>query len=87
MPKGLIRSLETRKTHLNSLEERRTSTTTWPKCSGELLLRTAKSGANAEKQFYGCSSFPKCRFMRAVWLIPKGKIEGDTPPHSFAESN
>ena len=34
-----------------------------PVCGGELVLRTARRGANAGKQFYGCSSFPKCRYI------------------------
>ena len=34
-----------------------------PVCGGELVLRTAHRGANAGKQFYGCSSFPKCRYI------------------------
>jgi hypothetical protein len=33
-------------------------------CGGKLVERTAKSGANAGKVFYGCSNFPKCRFTR-----------------------
>ncbi len=66
MPKGLLKSLETRKTHLNSLAERHNSTTTCPKCGSELIQRTAKSGTNAGKPFYGCSSFPKCRFMKSI---------------------
>ena len=37
-----------------------------PRCGAELVLRTAKKGENAGKQFYGCSAFPKCRYMRAV---------------------
>lgn len=35
-----------------------------PRCGSKLVLRTAKSGANAGNQFYGCSSFPKCRFIK-----------------------
>ena len=35
-----------------------------PKCGGQLVLRTAKKGENAGNQFYGCSNFPKCRFIR-----------------------
>ena len=34
-----------------------------PVCGGELVLRTARRGANAGKQFYGCSGFPKCRYI------------------------
>ncbi|MCR5167068.1 MAG: topoisomerase DNA-binding C4 zinc finger domain-containing protein [Oscillospiraceae bacterium] len=33
-----------------------------PKCGKPLVLRTAKKGENAGKQFYGCSGFPKCRY-------------------------
>ena len=32
-----------------------------PKCDGEMVLRTAKHGDRAGKQFYGCSQYPKCR--------------------------
>ena len=34
---------------------------TCPKCSSEMALRTAKSGANQGQQFWGCTNFPKCR--------------------------
>ena len=34
-----------------------------PRCGAALVLRTAKKGDNAGKQFYGCSAFPKCRYM------------------------
>lgn len=33
-----------------------------PKCGAVLVLRTAKKGKNAGKQFYGCSNYPKCRY-------------------------
>ncbi len=33
-----------------------------PRCGAQLVLRTAKNGANAGNQFYGCSAFPKCRY-------------------------
>ena len=33
-----------------------------PRCGKPLVLRTAKKGGNAGKQFYGCSGFPKCRY-------------------------
>nr|WP_307993154.1 NERD domain-containing protein [uncultured Niameybacter sp.] len=35
-----------------------------PKCGSELVLRIAKRGDNSGKQFYGCSSYPKCKFIR-----------------------
>ena len=32
-----------------------------PKCDKPMVLRTALRGANAGKQFYGCSSYPQCK--------------------------
>lgn len=37
-----------------------------PKCGKKLVLRTARRGANAGRQFYGCSNFPKCRFIMNI---------------------
>lgn len=34
-----------------------------PKCGGDLIKRVAKSGVNAGKEFYGCSNYPKCRYI------------------------
>lgn len=34
-----------------------------PRCGSELVLRKATKGANAGKSFYGCSAFPKCRYI------------------------
>lgn len=32
-----------------------------PACGSPMVLRTAKRGANAGQQFWGCQSFPRCR--------------------------
>ncbi len=37
------------------------SKTSCPRCGEPLILRTAKQGSNAGGQFWGCSTFPKCR--------------------------
>lgn len=34
-----------------------------PKCGGEMVLRKAKSGANAGNRFWGCTNYPACRSM------------------------
>ena len=34
-----------------------------PRCGSGLVLRTAKRGDNKGNQFYGCESYPKCRFI------------------------
>lgn len=60
----LPKTWKTSREHVSALKERFESTTICPKCSSELILRTVKSGANAGKQFYGCSSYPKCRYTK-----------------------
>lgn len=35
-----------------------------PRCGGKLVLRTAKKGSNVGNKFYGCSNYPKCRYIR-----------------------
>lgn len=37
-----------------------------PRCGSELVVRTAKKGANVGNIFYGCSNFPRCRFVRNI---------------------
>jgi ssDNA-binding Zn-finger/Zn-ribbon topoisomerase 1 len=37
-----------------------------PRCGGRLVLKEAKKGTNAGGHFYGCSNFPKCRYIQNV---------------------
>jgi hypothetical protein len=37
-----------------------------PRCGSKLIRRTAKQGANAGQQFWGCSAYPKCRHIIQV---------------------
>ncbi len=37
-----------------------------PECGGELLLRTAKYGEHTGENFYGCSNYPKCKYIRKL---------------------
>jgi restriction system protein len=34
-----------------------------PKCESELVLRTAERGVNRGDQFWGCSNYPRCRYI------------------------
>jgi hypothetical protein len=34
-----------------------------PRCGSPMVFRTAKRGAHSGNQFWGCSNFPKCRFI------------------------
>jgi len=35
-----------------------------PRCGNDLVLRVAKRGPNAGNQFYGCKSYPKCKYTK-----------------------
>lgn len=37
-----------------------------PNCENEMILRTAKKGANAGNQFWGCSKYPVCKCTKPV---------------------
>lgn len=37
-----------------------------PRCNGELVLRTATKGVYAGNQFYGCSNYPKCKYIQKI---------------------
>lgn len=37
-----------------------------PKCGSAMVRRTARQGAKAGAAFWGCSTFPKCRGVRAI---------------------
>lgn len=43
-----------------------TDTPSCPKCGGLMVARTAKRGANAGSQFWGCSTYPGCRGTREI---------------------
>jgi len=44
--------------------EKKYSQPVCPRCGKMLVLRTAKRGNSAGNQFYGCSGFPKCKYVR-----------------------
>jgi len=37
-----------------------------PKCSSPMVKRIAKKGSNAGSEFWGCTAFPKCRYVEAI---------------------
>lgn len=37
-----------------------------PKCKNPLTERTAKKGTNSGSKFWGCTAFPKCRYMESI---------------------
>ncbi len=44
-----------------------------PKCDGNLVLRTATRGVNAGNQFYGCSNYPRCKYIQNITKQPADK--------------
>lgn len=60
---------ETKEKHIDNINKKIGTKSTvdkklCPRCGSELVLRTARSGAHAGEQFYGCSAFPKCRYTK-----------------------
>ena len=55
-----------KKAHIQRVETRQERPQRCPWCGGELVLRTAKRGAHAGQQFYGCGNYPRCRYTRDV---------------------
>ena len=59
--------LEETKSLSNNKESNETeadNTMICPSCGGKLILRTAKKGPNEGNQFYGCSNYPNCKFIK-----------------------
>lgn len=55
------------KEHINQVrsnKEQKIEPLLCPLCGSRLVLRTSRKGNNVGNQFYGCSSFPKCRYTR-----------------------
>ncbi len=59
---------ETHRQHVQQLQARNKSTAErlCPRCGSRLVKRTSKRGANAGKEFWGCSAFPKCKVIQNI---------------------
>lgn len=57
---------QVKQAHVKMIENRKNNpgTGNWPWCGGNLVLRTAKTGKYAGKNFYGCSNYPRCKFIQ-----------------------
>ena len=47
--------------HVQQIVAEKENTNECPKCGNTMVLRETKKGEHKGKQFWGCSSFPKCR--------------------------
>ncbi|MES2623880.1 MAG: NERD domain-containing protein [Pseudomonadota bacterium] len=61
-----LASFATHQGHVENLHKRGdiTASRLCPKCGSLVVIRTVKSGEKAGKQFWGCSTYPKCRLVQ-----------------------
>ena len=52
--------------HINNIESKLNSIETCPWCGSKLVLRTARNGKYSGTQFYGCSNYPKCKYIKNI---------------------
>lgn len=64
----LENSSATRRQHIQHVKQRTTTPREQQcsKCGAEMVLRQARRGDSAGKQFWGCSRYPACRFSKAA---------------------
>jgi restriction system protein len=55
-----VKSLDSKTSQLIKTE----ASQTCPRCGGFLALKAAHKGEHAGQQFWGCSNFPKCRYLQ-----------------------
>ncbi|WP_199478770.1 NERD domain-containing protein [Vibrio harveyi] len=63
LKRGVITDLKHRK-HVKEVVVSKVSSNQCPRCGSEMVLRETKRGENIGKQFWGCSTFPKCRAVK-----------------------
>jgi restriction system protein len=52
------------KEHVSNLKKRYSSSTICPKCGSQLIKRIVKQGPQTGSEFIGCSSFPRCKYIK-----------------------
>ncbi|TOO97112.1 nuclease, partial [Vibrio parahaemolyticus] len=63
LKRGVITDLKHRK-HVKEVVAFKASSNQCPRCGSEMVLRETKRGENIGKQFWCCSTFPKCRAVK-----------------------
>lgn len=63
LKRGVITDLKHRK-HVKEVVVSKVSSNECPRCGSKMVLRETKRGENIGKQFWGCSTFPKCRAVK-----------------------
>ncbi|EPA8651596.1 NERD domain-containing protein [Photobacterium damselae] len=65
LKRGVITDLKHRN-HVKEIVASKVSSNQCPRCGSEMVLRETKRGENIGKQFWGCSTFPKCRAVKRL---------------------
>ncbi|MCG3843922.1 NERD domain-containing protein [Photobacterium damselae] len=65
LKRGVITDLKHRN-HVKEIVASKVSLNQCPRCGSEMVLRETKRGENIGKQFWGCSTFPKCRAVKQL---------------------
>ncbi|PTP41231.1 NERD domain-containing protein [Vibrio splendidus] len=60
LKKGIVTDIKHRQ-HVKEIVEAKAAIKQCSRCGSEMVVRETKRGENKGKQFWGCSSFPKCR--------------------------
>lgn len=68
------KSFKTHREHVDNLKNKNSKGSTpyknedlvCPRCGNNLVIRTAQKGQNTGNKFYGCKSYPKCRYTRKL---------------------
>lgn len=62
----IIEKVKSKKEEGKEETQKQEETLICPKCGAPMVLRVAKKGEKAGEKFYGCSQFPKCRFIMNI---------------------
>lgn len=65
LKRGVITDLKHRN-YVKEIVASKVSSNQCPRCGSEMVLRETKRGENIGKQFWGCSTFPKCRAVKQL---------------------
>ncbi|WP_338592259.1 NERD domain-containing protein [Shewanella khirikhana] len=65
LTRGILTDIKHRQ-HVKALVASKSQTKRCVRCGSEMVMRESKRGDNKGKQFWGCSSYPKCRAIEAL---------------------
>ncbi|MCD7725174.1 MAG: NERD domain-containing protein [Clostridiales bacterium] len=61
-----IENIQSKKKFQNKSNESKKDQMICPRCGNKLVLRTAAKGNHAGEQFWGCSRYPQCKYIKTI---------------------